>query len=182
MRYENHLSTKQIKQWLRYYSSKPNSILERLTNYDGYYLNTHTPRHKLFVHDIIPKVKREYTKIEDFSDRNQAIIKLYKKGLTLQEVGDEFNITRERVRQILRPAFEIGIVEKNKRHISERALQSMKDRGVRKGMKQKHPERNAKIARLAVEGFSYTEIATKIGVSRSTVCSAMYRYKKRNSK
>lgn len=39
------------------------------------------------------------SKIRD--DRNRKIYKLRAKGWTLQEIGDYFNLTRERVRQIL---------------------------------------------------------------------------------
>lgn len=183
LKHEDYLSAKQVKQWLRYYSNKSNSILKKSSGLNAFYLDTFSPKHKLFVEDIIPARKKVYNRISDFSERNQKIIKMYKKGLTLQEIGDEFNLTRERVRQVLLPAIKIGILKKNKRHISEKALKSMKEKGfVRRGTQQKFPDRNAEIANLAEKGYSYSKIANEMEISRSTVCSAMYRYKRRSQR
>ncbi len=41
------------------------------------------------------------------TERQAKILDLYRKGFTLQEIGYEFNITRERVRQI------VGKITKN---------------------------------------------------------------------
>lgn len=41
-------------------------------------------------------------KVVEFSERDAEICRLYTRGLTLQQVGDHFGLTKERVRQILR--------------------------------------------------------------------------------
>lgn len=40
--------------------------------------------------------------------RNKKILKLYESGYTLQEVGDMFGITRERVGQLIREQGRFG--------------------------------------------------------------------------
>src|SRR2546421_12992073 len=34
-------------------------------------------------------------------ERNERIVELYRSGVTLQEIGDRFGVTRERIRQIV---------------------------------------------------------------------------------
>jgi len=46
-----------------------------------------------------------YFKSNTLSDRENTIINLYRKGLTLEEISKDFNITRERIRQIIKKGF-----------------------------------------------------------------------------
>lgn len=178
--YEDYLSKKQVENWLEYFSLKPSSILTKSNSGNGYFLDTLKPIHKILPEEIAPPRKKVYSKLSDFSERNQKIIKRYAKGLTLQEVGDEFAVTRERVRQIIRPAIKLGIIEKNKPHVSPKALKSMKQKGYkRRGSQQRYSERNAKIVSLVATGLSCTETGKAMCISRSTVCSVIYRHKRR---
>ena len=180
--YEDYLTADKIRYWLKYYSIKPNSVLEKSTDCNAYFLDTATPRNKLFVEDIIPLIRKKYEAISDFSQRDQSIINFYQQGLTLQEIGEKFELTRERIRQIILPAIDGNIIKKNKRRISEKALHSMKERGVVRGRKtQKYPKRNAKIIELSKTELSYSQIGKILGFSRSSVCSVIYRFRNRNS-
>lgn len=38
---------------------------------------------------------------KEISDRNAHILELFRQGMTLQEIGDEFKLTRERIRQVV---------------------------------------------------------------------------------
>lgn len=60
------------------------------------------------------KLKSEKLKAEELKSRNHEIVKLRKKGLTYQSIGDKFGITRERVRCILKNAGIVHNVSKAK--------------------------------------------------------------------
>jgi DNA-binding CsgD family transcriptional regulator len=61
---------------------------------------------------------------EKLSDRNLTIIKLRKNGKTLEEIGSQTNLTRERVRQILEEhAPEIDLVEMRSQKKLEKVIE-----------------------------------------------------------
>jgi len=57
-----------------------------------------------FIKNILEKELQEknliYPFIRDLTQREKVILSYRKKGLSLQEIGDKFGITRERIRQI----------------------------------------------------------------------------------
>ena len=181
-KYEDYLSRQQIKNWLKLYSRRPASILKVTNENNFYFLKTKKLRHKVLPEEILVNNKKSYSCLEDFSLRDQKIITLHSKGLTLQEIGDAHSLTRERVRQILKPAKAIGIVKGRirKKRLSDKGRLSMKLKGFSsRGLRQKYPERNAKIEKMIIGGLTYSQVANELEISRSTVATVMYRIKHR---
>jgi uncharacterized protein (DUF433 family) len=60
----------------------------------------------LKLQSLDPKKQKEITKLIDIlldkTSNNGHIIKLYNEGFTLQEIGDQYSVSRERIRQIIR--------------------------------------------------------------------------------
>jgi len=136
---------------------------------------------------IIPRprnLKREPEQLSDLPERSQNIISLYNSGKSLQEIGDEFGLTRERVRQILLPARRLNLIKNPKRNRRSK-LSHDAGKKIARAHREKYKvsvnfDRNRKIEILASKGFSYGEIANRVKVSRSCVCAVMYRAKRRS--
>lgn len=105
--------------------------------------------------------REEAAKLEN---RNDAICRLYTEGKTLQEVGDKYGITRERVRQIL-----------VKKGISERYTSQVPIREQKK-------ENWAKVVGLYMQGYSRQEALDKLGFTLSDIdlrCAKFTRVQRR---
>lgn len=90
---------------------------------------------------------------EHLRGRNEEIARLYAEGdLTLREIGERFNLSRERVRQIAKRAGVTLRVARRPRVPAERLR-----------------ERNAEIIRLYAEGLKRKEIAGRVGASQTVV-------------
>jgi len=74
-------------------------------------------------------------------ERNQEIIRLYVNGLTLQECGEHFKLSHERVRQILRKA---GVWQRDRKltdrdvflgvNLTEQEKNGVRDEAARRGV------------------------------------------------
>ena len=53
---------------------------------------------------------------DDITKREREILKLYRKGLTLREIGVKFNLSRERIRQLKIRAFKKELVVKSRKN------------------------------------------------------------------
>ncbi len=120
----------------------------------------------------------------DARTRQKRMIARYRKGFTLQEVGDEFGVTKERIRQVL---IRHGVPV---RHHTE-SLRLHVKRGFQPksmaGMQQ--PERwNADVLQREQEmlrlhekanGMSYSELGVMFKMTRNAVAGAIWRAKRR---
>ena len=89
-----------------------------------------------------------------FTERNQEMAKLYHDGQTLQQVGDCYGLSRERVRQIL---------ERNYPQVIRRQPNWRPIRNV------------SSMAKLYRDGYNLAEIGEHFGLSYQTVSDALHR-------
>jgi len=116
--------------------------------------------------------------------RNALILNGYVSGYTLQEVAEPFGLTRERARQVIKRLVGArnvkGLPTRHRR--SEGAKREARERGLRQrasGERQRNADRNLQIEELVKAKLSYAEVARRVGVTRSIVCTVMYRAKHR---
>lgn len=178
-----------VKSTLDRFSENPKSDLMKCITTKSYYLDLKGRNDGYNLNPIIPKhgeLKIKVQRIEDFPKRTKDIIFLYNSGKSLQEIGDNYGLSRERIRQILLPAEALGLVDKKRERVPDkRTIMAQKLRGMERKLKRlqtvpkpsntKNHERNTLIEKFVREGLSYSQIALKVGVSRSTVCAVMYR-------
>jgi len=112
--------------------------------------------------------------------RNALMLNGYFEGKTLEEVGEPFGLTRERVRQVIEkltgPRQIKRIPIRYRRSAKARVADRERGKALRiSGERQRNPERNREIERLVTEGLSYAQVARALGVTRNVVCTVMYR-------
>jgi DNA-binding CsgD family transcriptional regulator len=110
-------------------------------------------------------------------ERNKEIARLYGTGLSMDKIGQQYGITRERVRQILvrlgverRSAAEYARSDEARARAREVGLRLM---GHLKG-KILVPELE-EAARLVRNGASYNDAAKRLGLSRNQVAGICHR-------
>lgn len=90
---ENVRKNKSLEKDLVYLISKAKELKERKSNIE-----------KVLIPEIFDEIRKRKDKKEielrEISERNYKILDLYREGLTLENIGRVFNITRERVRQV----------------------------------------------------------------------------------
>lgn len=106
--------------------------------------------------------------------RNRLFQELYKAGHTLQEIGDTFKVTRERVRQVLR-AYGVP-VDVGGRAI--RGILKINDARARQFKKQEKKERKCR----ATYGCSCAEVEALGPPTKSTSPAARFVMQRRNAK
>lgn len=108
--------------------------------------------------------------------RDQSIVAGYLAGETLDALGRAHGLTRSRIGQIV---WLWGPADAKARSIAARGgLYSPEARArfrARCPRKEAHPERNRDIVALRAEGWSFSEVAKRVGVTRMTVAGVAYR-------
>ena len=108
-----------------------------------------------------------------FKERNRQIVRDYKSGLTLRQVGEKWSLSYERVRQILHLR---GV---RPRTVSEASNLSwaLGRRNTAKGrVNEAARARQREAAALRESGLSYSQVAEKLGVTRNTVAGLLFRH------
>lgn len=99
-------------------------------------------------HGALAEAAIDGVDIESISNRNLQIILMYSRGLTFQEIANEYSITRERVRQIV------------DKYISPNS----RDYQRKKGIPQKQKDLSVFIKE---KGFKTSVMARKLGIDRN---------------
>lgn len=98
------------------------------------------------------------------AERNAEMCALYQRGKTLQEIGDAYGVTRERVRQIVARAgvsrFDGGAHVAAIQRRQERLERDRRKKGERKA---RHLELIARCLALRQAGKSWVEVAVAVG-------------------
>lgn len=115
--------------------------------------------------------------------RDKKLLKLDNGERTLQEIGDRFGLTRERVRQVIkmngrRPHREIIRTRMIERQECARRIKAS-EKTARDAKRMTPTKQAKKMSRLLGQGLTIAEVGERIGKSRITTGVTMVRYRKR---
>ena len=97
--------------------------------------------------------------------RNKEIIELRKKGETLESIGLRYNLTRERIRQII-------LAHNKQASITDQVPSFSAEQRKRHEKKEKILEKKELIKALLDEGKTLAEVALKLGITRTLLYQA----------
>lgn len=109
-------------------------------------------------------------------ERNQQWCDLYRAGQSVQQIVDQFGVTRERVCQILRIENLIALKWQRNRLAAEL------DAEEREKIRDARAAQEENILALVRDGGSHSEVAVKLGIKTSRVAHVCYRHKVANGR
>lgn len=108
-------------------------------------------------------------------ERDRRIAAEYDSGLCAQEIAERHNLTRERVRQILkRDGCRMRSPRAARENMYARGRWPTKREPLEKALR-----REDEASQLKASGLTYSQIARRLGVSRSAVAGLIHRAAKR---
>lgn len=113
------------------------------------------------------------------SPRNQEILRLFNNGYRQSEIASRFSLSRERVRQLVDKGRRLEIVPPKKPPDKNASNIDTSESSKCHEPRPDNSERNKAIIDLVERGKTYGEIRKLMKLSRSTICSVVYRHEQK---
>lgn len=119
----------------------------------------------------------------DADERHQPVIDEWLKGKSMAEIGREFGLTRERIRQILARSRERGILDDSKRYVPPPPPPPKPTRSLGPSFTEKEKreadKRHQAVVDAYLKGATYQEVADQFGVTRGRIGQIIRRARER---
>lgn len=132
---------------------------------------------------VVPSTTQERREFwNNLSPRNQEILRMFNNGYRQSEIARRYDLSRQRIMQMVNRGREQGLVAPKRKRIRPSRKSASASSKLKCNTRPDNSERNRIIIALVQRGKTHGEIKKELNLSRSTICSVVYRHQQKQKK